>query len=111
MVRGIFCFLGGNNLKLKYLLTALAVITLISLFSVTCLIVVVAVATAFEMTLRTEITRPLSLIRGVALCSKPSADGTTTIALIYAMQQRKQLIDDHVVKLVIDGELSGGIAE
>jgi hypothetical protein len=36
MVRGFFCFLGGNNLKLKYLLTTLAVITLMSLFSVTC---------------------------------------------------------------------------
>ncbi len=32
-------------------------------------------------------------------------------SLIYAMQQRKQLIDDHMVKFVIESELSGGVAD
>jgi Type II secretory pathway, component ExeA (predicted ATPase) len=32
-------------------------------------------------------------------------------SLIYAAQQRKQLVDDHMVKLVIETELSGGVAE
>jgi type II secretory pathway predicted ATPase ExeA len=32
-------------------------------------------------------------------------------SLIYAMQQRKQLIDDHMVKFIVESELSGGVAE
>ena len=34
-----------------------------------------------------------------------------TSSLIYAAQQRKQLVDDHMVKTVIEGELCGGAAE
>jgi len=34
-----------------------------------------------------------------------------TGTLIYAAQERKQLIDDHMVKLVVESELCGGVAE
>ncbi len=34
-----------------------------------------------------------------------------TSSLIYAMQQRKMLIDDHMVKFVIESELSGGVTD
>ena len=34
-----------------------------------------------------------------------------TGSLIYAAQQRKHLVDDHMVKLVVEAELSGGVAE
>jgi type II secretory pathway predicted ATPase ExeA len=32
-------------------------------------------------------------------------------SLIYAAQQRKQLIDDHMVKLIVETELSGGVTD
>jgi type II secretory pathway predicted ATPase ExeA len=34
-----------------------------------------------------------------------------TGSLIYAAQQRKQLIDDHMVKTIVEYELSGGVAD
>jgi len=34
-----------------------------------------------------------------------------TSSLMYAEQSRKQLIDDHMVKLVVEAELSGGVSQ